>query len=243
MADKKENVSETISQQRKAREEYLELKRMQNGELEPPPPPSSEVVLPKTFKEKVKNYWYFYRWIVIGSVFTAVVIAICVAQCMARVKPDIYLTVYAQEYISDADAEKISEYFQKYCEDVNNDGKTYVEINNCSYATDGNPQVIVAKKDKFNATFVAEETAFLYILDRKTFESFKDIATYSKAFEEKTVTLGDDFYNYCDSDDGVPLPKGLKLYMRIVSKPKNKTVAQYKSAAEKVFNEIAQHNG
>ena len=55
MADKK--INETILQQRKAREEFLKLKQMQNNN-------SAETVekreeyKPRTFKEKLDNFWF-----------------------------------------------------------------------------------------------------------------------------------------------------------------------------------------
>ena len=51
----KKSVSDTIAQQRKAREEFLELKKMQHGEIQAPPKPSEMAVEPKTFSEKLSR--------------------------------------------------------------------------------------------------------------------------------------------------------------------------------------------
>ena len=50
MAIKK--VSETIKQQRKAQKDFLELKKMQSGEMDAGPKPSDVEIKPKTFLEK-----------------------------------------------------------------------------------------------------------------------------------------------------------------------------------------------
>ena len=56
MSQKKE--SDTLRQQRFAREEFLKLKKMQQGELKAEPKPSEIYNTPLTFSEKVKNFWY-----------------------------------------------------------------------------------------------------------------------------------------------------------------------------------------
>ena len=60
MAEKKTN--EILEAQRKARQDFLDLKKMQSGEITPPPKPSEEAVLPKTGKDKAKNFWFHYKW-------------------------------------------------------------------------------------------------------------------------------------------------------------------------------------
>ena len=51
----KKQVSETIKQQRKARKDFLELKKMQSGEIDTGPKPSEVAIVPKTFKEKLSS--------------------------------------------------------------------------------------------------------------------------------------------------------------------------------------------
>ena len=53
MADKKSN--DILEEQRRAREEFLKLKKMQQGELEAGPKPSEVAVAPKTAKEKAEQ--------------------------------------------------------------------------------------------------------------------------------------------------------------------------------------------
>ena len=48
MAD---NKNEILEEQRRAREEFLELKKMQSGEMKAPPKPSEVAIVPKTPKE------------------------------------------------------------------------------------------------------------------------------------------------------------------------------------------------
>ena len=65
----KKKVSDTLAQQRKARQDFLELKKMQHGEMDAGPKPSEIAIEPKTFTEKVKNYWFHFKWHTLGTVF------------------------------------------------------------------------------------------------------------------------------------------------------------------------------
>ena len=85
MADKK--INETILQQRKAREEFLKLKQMQNSN-------SAETVekreeyKPRTFKEKLDNFWFHYKWHTIAILLALVVLCTGVSQCAGRTNYD-----------------------------------------------------------------------------------------------------------------------------------------------------------
>ena len=64
MADRKNDI---LEEQRRARQQFLELKKMQK--------PSEVALEPKTLGEKAKNYWYHFKWHTIAAIFMAVVIS------------------------------------------------------------------------------------------------------------------------------------------------------------------------
>ncbi|MCQ2478237.1 MAG: hypothetical protein MJ091_03330 [Clostridia bacterium] len=76
--------SETIRQQRKAREDFLQLKKMQSGEIDAGPKPSEIDAGPKTFKDKVANYWFHYKFATIAILLSAAFLAVMVTQCLGR---------------------------------------------------------------------------------------------------------------------------------------------------------------
>ena len=59
MADNKKN--DIIEEQRRARAEFLRLKKMQSGEIDAGPKPSEVAIVPKTPKEKWDNFWFQYK--------------------------------------------------------------------------------------------------------------------------------------------------------------------------------------
>lgn len=232
--------SETIRQQRKAREEYLELKRMQNGEISAPPPPSADAVLPKTAGEKIKNFWFYYRTAVIGILLAAVVLAICISQCVSRVNYDLGVAVYVSSPVGDSDAKLIAKYFESKCEDVNGDGEIHVQVYNCSYSSDVNSQTAMANNTKIQTILVGEHHALLFITDDTTFERLESAESLNNLFDD-TVLLGDNFYGSCDAEDFFPLPQNLKLSLRNISRSamkNDKTAKATYKAAEKIMSVV-----
>lgn len=78
MSEKETN--EILEEQRRARQEFLELKKMQSGEMEAPPKPSEVAIVPKTPKEKWDNFWFQYKWYVVAIMAVTVVLAVLITQ-------------------------------------------------------------------------------------------------------------------------------------------------------------------
>ena len=240
MQENNKHESDTIRQQRKAREEFLELKRMQNGEISPPPPPSADAIMPSTVKDKAENYWFYNKWLVIGALFLAVVLFICIKQCVSRVNYDLGVVVYTSNLIGDKNCEKIAEYFENVCDDVNGDGEVHVQVYNCSYSENGNSQTAVAINTKFQAIIVSEYEAMLFLTDENTLEHLNSIDSFKSLFVD-TVKLPAKFYDLCNVDDFYALPDNLTISRRAISgttmEKNDKAVACY-DAAGRIINRI-----
>ena len=120
MAEKKTN--EILEEQRRARQEFLDLKKMQQGEMKAPPKPSEVAIVPKTPKEKWDNFWFQYKWYVIAITAITVVVAVMVAQCATRTAYDYEVVLFSYTSVLDEQADKIADYIEKYAEDMNGDG-------------------------------------------------------------------------------------------------------------------------
>ena len=242
MAENKKYNSDTISQQKKARQEFLELKKMQNGQTAIPPPPSAEAVLPKTFKEKSQNFWFYYGKIVVIALIIIIILTVCIAQCVSRVNYDLGVTVYTASPVSDADAKKIAEYLEKYAEDINGDGEVNIQVNNCSYSAESNVQYAQAVNTKIQAIIAADYEAVLFITDNTTYERLNSISDDTGLFEQNGIVLQNDFYEFCDTDDLIGLPHDLNLSLRLISNTtmqKNKKAAICHDAGEKIIQRIS----
>lgn len=239
MADKK--VSETIKQQRFAQKEFLELKKMESGEIKPEPKPSKIDSEPKTFKGKLSNIWYHFKWAIISVALAAVVISVCIAQCASRTDYDMKIVVYSEStYIPDELNNLMAEYIEKICPDINGNGKTDIQVINCSYSdksTDAQNQILA--KTKLQTSLAAEDSAFIYITDEKGLDYLNQIA--EGVFHGESVKLDGDFYDYCNKNDLMKLPDGLYISCREIEGAaigKSKNAKKIFDASQEVMEKI-----
>ena len=240
MLDNNKKESETIRQQRKAREDFLELKKMQSGESSAPPPPSAEAILPTTFSEKLKNFWFYNRFIVLGVAFLLIVFAILFNQCVSRIDYDICVTVYTSSPVGENDLQRMAEYFEKICDDINGDGEVHVQIINCSFSKNSNRQLSIAANQKLQSVLVAEYKAMLFITDDYTLDYMQSISSEESFFED-TVMLDKSFYDFCETEDLFKLPNDIKLSRRKINKTTmkdNKTAILCYETAGKMIDRI-----
>lgn len=214
MSDRK--VSETLSQQRKARQDFLDLKKMQKGDMTPEPKPSEVAVLPKTFKEKVQNYWFHFKWHTIGIVFTLIVLIVLITQCSGRTNWDMQVIYFTYTPAIDSQTNMIGDYLESISKDINGDGEVNISVVNCS-VPDGNhnSQYNRTVLMKLQAMITAEPTAMLYITDSESVKYFENEAL-SGIFDTEQIQFGEDFYEKTTTQLG-KLPDGLQIACRRIS--------------------------
>lgn len=240
MAEKHRN--ETLEQQRKAREDFLALKKMQQGELDAGPKPSEVAVLPKTPAEKLKNIWFHDKWLILGAIALTVVIAICVAQCVSRPKYDISAVVYSYNIVGDDDCKLMGDYLSQYCEDINGDGEVKINVINCSY-TEGSTdtQYIYSCNTKLQAILSTDSSALLYITDKASYEYLSSISETS-LFEGEPLVLDEKFYEFCNGEDLFELPEGLQISCRLTDGTviaSDKKISSYYEQSQNILEGLA----
>jgi len=240
MSDKKTN--DIIEEQRKARAEFLKLKQMQKGELAPEPKPSEIAYKPKTFKEKVANFWFQYKVHTIVTVLVVAVLAVCIAQCASRVESDLEIVYFSYNTVLDQQLDGMADYFEKYAQDINGDGKVNVTILNCGYSENNNNyQYRNTMIQKLQAALVANEKALLFITDEESIKYFDNISGAEDMFEGEPYLLGERFYKETASKDFGELPKGLQISCRNISGKaieKNKDIKIYYDASKELIKAL-----
>lgn len=210
-----ENRNDIIEEQRKAREEFIKLKKMQQGEIEPEAKPSEIAIKPKTFREKWHNYWYHYKVQTLIAMALIAVVVIGVTQCAARKKYDYEILYFAYTPALDPQTEAIGKYFEKYGEDVNGDGKVNVKMVNCSVADTSKDASREDVLFRVQSILAAEKEIVVYVVDDKAIEYFENALDYS-LFTEPPFALSEDFYKETNISDEVALPQGLSVGLRIL---------------------------
>ncbi len=212
MATKK--TSDTISQQRKARQEFLELKKMQSGDIAPPPKPSEEAVLPKTLKEKLQNYWFHFKWHTIGVILSVAVLAVLISQCAAKTDYDMKIIYFSYTPVLDQQLAPVGDYFEGLSKDINGDGEVNISVVNCSMSTkQDNAQYANSVYIKLQALIAADSEAVLYITDSESVEYF-EAAALNDFFQGEQLPLNEKFYTATKTEDFGDLPEGLQIATR-----------------------------
>ncbi|MBQ6847908.1 MAG: hypothetical protein IJO62_03210 [Clostridia bacterium] len=239
MADKK--VSDTISQQQKSRQEFLELKRMQKGEIAPEPKPSEIAIVPKTFKEKLQNYWFHFKWHTITTVLCIAVFIFCVCECSAKPNWDMQVVYFSYTSVLDNQIEAVSNYLEGFAEDINGDGEININVVNCSVSEDDiNSPYSRNILTKLQSMLFAEHTAILYITDEKSITYFEN-DKLKNFFYTDQLKFGDDFYAATKNEQLGELPEGLQIAARKVEGTafeNNKTAEKIQGHALKLLEKL-----
>ncbi len=234
MAKKRE--SETIRQQRLAREEYIKLKKMQSGEI-----PAAENIhidadtSPKTPKEKLKHFWFYYGKLSIVAVICVAVLITLVVQCVNKPKYDIKIVYFSYSPVLDNATENLSKYFSKYTDDVNKDGEKNVSVINCSYSNNGTDNITLTK---LQAIIAAEPDTLIFITDEESYKYFEKLNSGDlKFFEDYSCELSDKVLK----ENGINTEKKLTMNLRRVENTtlaKNKDTGKYYKASKNLIKKI-----
>lgn len=230
MSEKKTN--EILEEQRKARQEFLELKRMQQGEMEAPPKPSEVAIVPKTLKEKWDNFWFQYKWHVVAIVTTVVILAVLITQCATRTKYDLRVVYFSYSSALDEQMGEIDDYLEKYAEDTNGDGETNIQVINVSFSyKSSDSQYRYTMLSKIQTLIAGDENAMLYITDSESYEYLKELSQSGTLLEGDPIKFSDDFYAETESELFGKLPEGLQISCRRISE----TTMENKRQAAKAY--------
>lgn len=239
MDNKSQN--EILREQRKARRDFIELKKMQHGEMDAGPKPSEVAIVPKTPMEKLKNIWFHDKWVILGVAALVIVMAVMVAQCASRTDYDLEVVMFAHTYVADDIADPIAAYFEQYCEDLNGDGEVHIQVINCSYDPDStDTQYRYSMSSKLQAIIAADANALLFITDTDAYDYLNSISE-TAFFEGEPLALNDEFYSECDKSELISLPEGLQISCRRISNTtieKEDDIKGFYDASQKILKAL-----
>ncbi len=236
--------SETLSQRDKALKELIELKKMQAGETPIGPKPSEEAIVPKTFKEKRENFFYHYKYAVLVGLFIAVAAAILIVDIAKRTDYDSKVVVFSYDVTYSSYSEKISQYFEQFYSDVNENGKVDIAAIDCSIDPKDTTELKNSRLTQLHSMLSVEDDAIIFLVDEESIKHFNDALVTELFKEENMVLLGDDFYDFIKTEN-VPMPD-TKIYaaMREVNATaiEGKNEVAY-NAAKQVLEELRARRG
>ena len=204
-----------------------------------------------TFKQKIENYWYHYKWHTIIIVFFIITGLVCLVQCSTKEQPDDKALLYVNQNLLDNAANDLSDKLSGYIEDYNGNGEVLYRVNNVSYNNNNLAGVnySVTNSEKLLSALATAEYV-LYIVDEHGYDYLSDNST--EVFES---------YDFCPDKNGTAwnwkgsglqqsladsgLPENLYFCIRKVDGTmveKNKNVNDLKEKAEKLLQKLAAEN-
>ena len=178
MAKKKRKLTEQ-ELRHKEMKELIELKKMRQAAQEGKGLPDGEglqlekeeVLVPKTFKQKWKNYWYHYKGTTWLTVFISVLVVWFIHDMFFSPKPDLSIgiaTYTGVSYFTD----DISEDLGAYAGDYNEDGQVLISASE-SYFNMEDAEMVSAYYQKFIAE-ISGGSELVFILDDFTYDVVLD---------------------------------------------------------------------
>ena len=132
----------------------------------------------KTFQQRLRNFWYYYKVHTIIGLLVAALLAVLVAQCSSRVSPDYTVVLYMRKELSESMTDAMAAELQKFGVDRNGDGVVVVEIVNCSYDADGRNEVVMGSIGKMQGQLSLPDSP-LMITDRHTFADLDEQGVFA----------------------------------------------------------------
>lgn len=178
MAKKKRKLTEQELRQKEMKE-LIELKKMRQAAQEGKDLPDGEglqfekeeVLVPKTFKQKWKNYWYHYKGTTWLTVFILVLAVWFIHDMFFSPKPDLSIGIATYTGVSYF-TEDISEDLGAYAGDYNEDGQVLISASE-SYFNMEDAEMVSAYYQKFIAE-ISGGSELVFILDDFTYDVVLD---------------------------------------------------------------------
>ncbi len=239
MANKKE--SDTLRQRKFAQQEFLKLKKMQQGELDADPKPSEIYAAPASFSEKIKNIWYHDKWAIVVILAITVCISFLVAQCATKKKYDATIVVFTYSITGDVNCDKMGEYLMPYCKDIDGNGEINLNVINCSIEqSQGNTEHSYTARTKASTIIAGEPSALLFITDDEAYEYLSGLSDEIDLFEGEPIKFEEDFYEFCEAADNLfTTPEGLQISCRTIEGTtiaRDKNIDTYYSQAQTILD-------
>ncbi len=196
--------SDTLNQRKKAQKDFLELKKMQAGEIPPEPKYSEVAIVPKTFGEKLKNFWFHYKVPTLIALFLCVTLAIGITQCVNKPKYDAKVVLYTESYYYSGQTLALAENLEKYFTDVDQNGEVAVQILDCSHDDSDTYDMNYsnAQATKLTSILSGDASVQLFIVDDKTRKHLDTVFDSVDNFFIEILPLPKEMYKYFTLSNG-----------------------------------------
>ncbi len=204
-----------LEERRRRQQELIAIKKARQN-IEPLPAEESKEIVPTTATDKAKNFWFYNKYFVIFGLIMAVILTVVIKQCATREKYDAQVVLFAYSAFTPEQISVLEYQLEQYYEDLNGDGKSNIQIIDCSYAKSANwNQYQSTMMTKLTANISSNAEAMLYITDAESTKYLEGLFE-TGFFESESVALPRSFYKAVEkrTDGMFTLPEGLLISRR-----------------------------
>ena len=133
-------------------------------------------------KKKIENFWYYYRWALLGGIFVVIVLVFTITECAKQIPEDLTVSYYSETGISQEVVSKMQQLFGACIEDVDGDLQRYVSLAPVAGKINAQDEQSVAVQMKLQVE-LAGGTAQAYVFDQGYYDqiskNFPEIVEYT----------------------------------------------------------------
>jgi len=141
-----------------------------------------------TFKQKLENFWYYYKFHTFVALFLAAVLVFGTVQFFTRKIPDYKVIMYLNEYESVRLADAVESAFEKYAAELAGGAKKIVSVSNCSFREEKeHPGDVQFEKNQRTILQgeIWEKKAFIFITDEYRYNELENSSVLKGVLDEK----------------------------------------------------------
>ena len=124
-------------------------------------------------KSFINNYWYYYKWYVLGGLFLLFALVVVIVQSATVERYDASVIWAMKGYVDTPYVQEMEKELEKYCEDVDGNGEVNVRVILVTYTTDGgmpNSEVEFSMQQRL-ITQLSAGDVYIVITDETAYEN------------------------------------------------------------------------
>ncbi len=243
------------------KERALLKQQIENGEFEENHEDKEEILKPKTFKEKVENFFYHYKFQFFAGVFAVFFLAVMLTQMLGRDKFD-YVIMYAGPKVLISDESLMTQSLTMLAQDVDGNGEINISINDIvilspeeqqqakEAGSEINPENYSEAMQNYEAQLLAGDS-YICLLSPYMYEQGHDSGRFCELSDIFGKNIPESAYDNCaillsDTDFSLMpgfenLPDDTLLCMKKLSEVSDSDSKHIFNASEMLFKKIVKY--
>lgn len=124
-------------------------------------------------KERLANFWYYYKWWVVAGIFILLIAAITIYEAVTTVDYDLYVSCYTEKGLSEESASRLEEELKKYTSDINGDGEVLVSVSNLAAVKSETDTEYAIVQTRLSSELAAGDVE-MFIMDETYLDSMRN---------------------------------------------------------------------